>query len=74
MLKPKCSFGDVTRAIENTADEGGAGFVDLLPAVADKEPESLWVSPTDAHPNIIANREFARVTAAKLKELFPDLF
>ena len=66
-------FGDVTRAIKNAAGEG-VGFVDLLPAVADKEPQSLWVSPTDAHPNIIANREYARVTAAKLKELFPDFF
>jgi lysophospholipase L1-like esterase len=67
-------FGDVTRAIENTAEKGGAEFIDLLPAVADKEPESLWVSPTDAHPNIIANREYAAAIAAKLKELFPGLF
>jgi hypothetical protein len=66
-------FSNVTQAIRNTAGEG-VGFVDLLPAVEDKIPESLWVSPTDAHPNVIANREYARVTAAKLKELFPDFF
>ena len=67
-------FADVTRQIEEQAAAGGAPFIDLLPAVQDKEPDSLWVSPGDAHPNAIANHEYARVIAAKLKELYPALY
>jgi hypothetical protein len=67
-------FADVTQAVETVAKAGGAGFADLLPAVQDKQPESLWVSPGDAHPNVIANREYANVIAKRLKELYPDLY
>jgi lysophospholipase L1-like esterase len=67
-------FTDVTQAVEASAKAGGTEFIDLLPAVQAKEPESLWVSPGDAHPNVIANREYAGAIAAKLKALYPDLY
>ncbi|TFV80289.1 hypothetical protein E4K64_00155 [Bradyrhizobium frederickii] len=34
-------------------------YLDLLPAVDDLEPGRLWVTPTDPHPNILADERFA---------------
>lgn len=57
-LKPY-PFSQVTAAVQRTASRHDVQFVDLHPAVAELEPTSLWVSPTDAHPNRIANIRYA---------------
>ncbi len=66
-------FEKVTAAIEDEATGHGVAFVDLLPAVATLEPETLWVSPEDAHPNRIATGRFAQTIAETLRTQFPDL-
>lgn len=67
-------FEKVTAAIRSIAATEGAPFVDLLPSVADLPPESLWVSPTDAHPNATANARFTDTILSGLRRSFPDLF
>lgn len=52
-------FQPVTDAVAQLAAANGADFVDLKPSVVGLQPESLWVSPTDAHPNRKANLRFA---------------
>ncbi|MGE0151104.1 MAG: SGNH/GDSL hydrolase family protein [Reyranellaceae bacterium] len=66
-------FAAVTQAVRALAAAENVPFVDLLPSVAALPPESLWVSPTDAHPNRIANERFAALLAAELRKSFPDL-
>lgn len=62
-------FGDVTRKVAEVANQAGAVFVDLTPTVSGFDPESLWVSPEDAHPNRKANEQYAR----KLQEIVTPL-
>ena len=40
-----------TEYIRTVADETGTPFMDLLPVFSEHSPESLWVSPEDAHGN-----------------------
>ncbi|MBF0355139.1 MAG: SGNH/GDSL hydrolase family protein [Alphaproteobacteria bacterium] len=54
-------FLDVTAKLRAAAFSSEADFLDLLPAVSDLEPKSLWVSPMDAHPNPASNRAFAKL-------------
>lgn len=44
-------LGIATRHIEGMARETGTPFLDLLPAFQGNAPETLWVSPEDAHGN-----------------------
>jgi lysophospholipase L1-like esterase len=67
-------FDKVTSAIQGIAAAEGVPFIDLLPSVADLPPESLWVSPTDAHPNAVANARFSDTILAGLRRSFSDLF
>ncbi|WP_198010811.1 SGNH/GDSL hydrolase family protein [Kaistia granuli] len=67
-------FPDVTAGVQTVAKAHGADFLDLLPSVADLEPASLWVSPTDAHPNRVANVRFADAIAKKLTQDFPEVY
>ena len=46
----------------------------LLPGVQDREPTSLWVTPTDAHPNKLAAEAYGPEIAGALKANFPALF
>ena len=48
-------FGYATDYIGNLAEEDSVPFLNLLPAFAAYEPESLWVSPEDPHANSRAN-------------------
>lgn len=66
-------FEKVTAAVEEEATSHDVAFVDLLPSVATLEPESLWVSPEDAHPNRVASEHFADALAETLRTQFPDL-
>ena len=51
--------GSVTDAVAQLAAANNVQFVDLRPGVEALKPETLWVSPTDAHPNRTANLRFA---------------
>ncbi len=66
-------FERVTAAIGALAAKERVPFLDLLPAIRGHEPLSLWVTPTDPHPNATANRAFTDAIAAKLGADFPDL-
>lgn len=65
-------FPHVTDKVRALAAELDAPFHDLLPSVREFEPESLWVSPTDAHPNAKATRAFAASIEAALEAAFPE--
>ena len=72
-LKPY-PFAKVTAAVSALTASNDVPFVDLLPQVADFEPQSLWVSETDAHSNAKANRAFAKTLQVNLRKAFPALF
>ncbi|HEV7308403.1 SGNH/GDSL hydrolase family protein [Ensifer sp.] len=67
-------FPEVTGAVEKIAASEGVPFLDLRPSVEDLVPETLWVSPADAHPNRTANERFAGAIAQTLTQAYPDLF
>lgn len=53
-------FADVTAKVRAAVEGQTLRFVDLLPAVQDLEPSTLWVTVPDPHPNDRANDAFAR--------------
>jgi lysophospholipase L1-like esterase len=63
-------FPQVTAGVAAIAKANDVPFLDLLPSIEDLEPASLWVSPTDAHPNRIANERFAQAIADTLTQEF----
>jgi lysophospholipase L1-like esterase len=67
-------FQQVTDAVKSIADNANVPFVDLLPSVKDLAPNTLWVSPTDAHPNKTANSAFAILIERAIESAFPDRF
>lgn len=67
-------FQGVTEAASGLAAAEGVPFLDLLTTVQAEDPASLWVTPTDSHPNSKAAELFAPAIAARLRELYPDLF
>jgi lysophospholipase L1-like esterase len=67
-------FSSVTTAIAQISADHRVPFVDLLPSVQDSDPASLWVSPGDAHPNAVANTEYAKTLERALRAQFPALF
>jgi lysophospholipase L1-like esterase len=52
-------FRYVNGAIERLAAASRLPYLDLLPAVRDMQPESLWVTRPDPHPSIAAHEAFA---------------
>ena len=67
-------FEHVTAAVRSIARSANVPFVDLLASVKDFAPETLWVSPTDAHPEKKANDAFAEEIARAIAISFPDYF
>ncbi|MBP1883761.1 SGNH/GDSL hydrolase family protein [Sinorhizobium mexicanum] len=67
-------FPEVTGAVERIAFSEHIPFLDLRPSVMDLAPDTLWVSPSDAHPNRIANERFSKAMADVLTETYPELF
>ncbi|GJL61405.1 MAG: hypothetical protein NPIRA04_00590 [Nitrospirales bacterium] len=67
-------FTQVTERIATLAEGLDVPFLDLLPAVEHEEPHSLWVTPTDAHPNGKAGKLFARRLKKALFENSPSYF
>ncbi len=57
-LKPY-PFNDVTAKVRKVVESRGVPFIDLLPAVENLEPSSLWVTVPDPHPNARAASAFA---------------
>lgn len=57
-----------TKYIAGFADENGLPFFDLLPVFTPHRPESLWVSPEDAHGNAKA----ATLTAEAIYQHFGE--
>lgn len=66
-------FEDVTRALADVAAANALPFIDLLASVRDADPPSLWVTPTDAHPNARAAERYAGLLARELHALHPAL-
>lgn len=63
-------FEDITLRVKEAVSGAGAPFIDLLPAVEQEPPDSLWVTVPDPHPNGKANTLFAR---AMVEALLPYL-
>ncbi len=59
-------FDDLHTRIAAACQEAGCEFVDLLPVFQGRKSESLWVHPTDQHPNEIAHDLAARRIAEML--------
>ena len=64
-LKPY-AFPDVEAKVAAVAAANGAEYVDLLPAVDNEPPPSLWVTAPDPHPNAKATALMAKHLAAYL--------
>jgi lysophospholipase L1-like esterase len=71
-LKPY-QFADVTAQVRAVVESERVPFVDLLPAVEDLEPSSLWVTAPDPHPNRKAASSFARGMIPKISAMLADL-
>ena len=56
ILGDKYPFPFVAVELAKLARELNVGFIDLSPALASEAPETLWVSPTDPHPNAKAKQ------------------
>ena len=50
----------------NKLQQAGYEFIDLLPLLEGREAETLWVHPTDQHPNEIVHRIVAEALVEKL--------
>ncbi|MEX2207301.1 MAG: SGNH/GDSL hydrolase family protein [Myxococcota bacterium] len=59
-------FLDVYGVVQRQVEGSGGQFLNLFPAFAGQDAESLWVHPTDQHPNEIAHRIAAEQLAARL--------
>jgi lysophospholipase L1-like esterase len=64
-------FGRVTDLVRQAAEENGAVFVDMLPAMVDQQSSKLWVTPPDPHPNSYANELIAKALFAALPKPQP---
>src|SRR5262245_13114982 len=64
-------FGRITDLVRKSAEENGAAFVDVLPAMADQPSAKLWVTPPDPHPNAYANALIAKALFGALQRLEP---
>lgn len=66
-------FADITARVRSQVEDLGVPFVDLLPAVRDLEPASLWVTVPDPHPNGRAATAFTRQMVPELTVLLDRL-
>ncbi len=65
-------FQDIHNKIEEAAHSAGCEFIDLLDVYRGRPAESLWVHPTDQHPNEIAHKLAAERIAEQLLALPPQ--
>lgn len=66
-------FADITAKVRSYVEGLGVPFVDLLPAVHDLEPSTLWVTVPDPHPNARAASAFSRKMVPELTVLLDRL-
>ncbi len=66
-------FQDVTDKVRADVEKLGVPFVDLLPAVQNMEPSSLWVTVPDPHPNAKAATAFAKGMLPELSKMLDKL-
>jgi lysophospholipase L1-like esterase len=59
---------DAYRIVQQQVEGAGGQFLNLFPAFAGMDAESLWVHPTDQHPNERAHRIAAEQLANRLAE------
>lgn len=71
-LKPY-PFSDVTAKVKGAVEAAGMPFHDMLPAVENMKPESLWVTVPDPHPNGRADTAFAGYMVKVLIPLLDEL-
>jgi len=64
-------FGRITDLVRKSAEENGAEFVDVLPALAEQPPAKLWVTAPDPHPNAYANAFIAKALFEVLQKPQP---
>ena len=67
-------FPEVTSRIAGLAEREQLPFLDLLPSIRSEVPTSLWVTPTDSHPNAKAAEFFSAAILDKLKSTYSELF
>jgi lysophospholipase L1-like esterase len=60
---------EVTDLLQQTAKENAVDFIDVMPAFKGQDPDKLWVSPTDAHPNGLGNEIIANALFQKLEAM-----
>lgn len=61
-------FGFVHDTMRGVAAENGFRYVDLLPALAGRPPEELFVMPGDPHPNALGHKLMATAIAPTLTQ------
>ncbi len=59
-------FEDLYRTVQERVEAAGGAFLDLFPVFSGRDAESLWVHPTDQHPNEVAHRMAAEAIAERL--------
>ena len=59
----------ITDLVREATGEDGVDFIDVLPALQSYDPATLWVSPTDPHPNAKANEAIANTLFRKLETM-----
>ena len=65
-------FEEVHRAVGDAMRARGVPFVDTLPAFRGQDAASLWVHPSDRHPNARAHGLFAEAVSPRVRELLED--
>jgi lysophospholipase L1-like esterase len=68
-LQGRYPFAETTATISAFLDRSGIPRHDLLPALAGRPEESLWVHPVDRHPNELAHRLAAESLAPAVRAL-----
>jgi hypothetical protein len=71
-LKPY-PFADITERVRKVVEAQNVRFVDLLPAVQDLDPPSLWVTVPDPHPNGTAEIAMSRMIVPELGPVLDEL-
>jgi len=67
-------FQEERQLVARVVESESLPFLDLLPAVTQEEPRTLWVTPTDAHPNGKAGAIFAQQIFHELQVHFSQFF
>jgi len=62
-------FPEATQFVRRAAEDNHVPFVDLLPALVNEEPSTLWVTKEDPHANAKANGIIGRALFDAVTEL-----